>query len=279
MRYSGGGGSGTMHSYGTQHSGNWSQGNYIHSGNANSFQGLHSQDVQSLHHSYGAANWGYHDWDHYFHGAYWGSGWGGWWGGWWGWGYPFWFSYWGGYPFGWGGYYADYFCPYGSAYSTGYPEASYIYAYPNEGQYAANFAPNPATPAGEPQPAADEPQLAADTGAATANEALQYYNEARAAFTRGEYRNALRLAGHSAVESPQNAKVHELTSLALFASGEYRGAATEAHATLALGAPSDWNHLYAYYNDADRYTEQLRKLEKTVADVPKSAAFPLAIST
>ncbi len=67
------------------------------------------------------------------------------------------------------------------------------------------------------------------------------------------------------------AKVHELTSLALFASGEYRAAATEAHAALALGAPSDWTHLYAYYNDADRYTGQLRKLEKTVADVPNSA--------
>ena len=88
---------------------------------------------------------------------------------------------------------------------------------------------------------------------------------------RGDYRSALRLAGHSAVESPQNAKVHELTSLALFASGEYRGAATEAHAALALGAPSDWSHLYAYYNDSDRYTEQLRKLEKSVADAPNSA--------
>ena len=27
----------------------------------------------------------------------------------------------------------------------------------------------------------------------------------------------------------------------------------------------------SYYNDADQYTEQLRKLEKTVADVPNSA--------
>ena len=35
--------------------------------------------------------------------------------------------------------------------------------------------------------------------------------------------------------------------------------------------PATGPNLYAYYNDADRYTEQLRKLEKTVADVPKSA--------
>ena len=73
------------------------------------------------------------------------------------------------------------------------------------------------------------------------------------------------------MESPQNARVHELTSLALFATGEYRGAATAAHAALALGPPGDWAGLYAYYNDADKYTAQLRKLEKTVADVPKSA--------
>ena len=254
---------GHSYSYGGQHSGNWSQGNFSHSGNANWSNGSHSQNFESFHHSNGEGNWGHHDWDHYFHGGYWGAGWNGWGWGWgWGWGYPFWFSYWGGYPFGWGGYYADYFCPYGQVYP--YPAAAYAYSYADDGQYAANYARGPAV-------AADNPQPAADNGEATANEGLQYYNEARAAFSRGDYRSSLRLAGHSGVESPQNAKVHELTSLALFASGEYRGAATEAHFALALGAPSDWTQLYAYYNDADRYTEQLRKLEKTVADVPKSA--------
>jgi len=268
-----GGSAGSSHSsYSPQHysgSANWS-----HSpGSANWSHGPNSPNFHSPYHAYGGADWGYHDWNHYFHGAYWGPGWNGWWG----WGYPFWFSYWGGYPFGWGGYYADYFYPYGQVYATGYP-AAYYYSYPDDGQYAANLAPNAANPAGAPQPAAGGPQAAVDhfqpavdNGEATANEALQYYNDARSAFTRGDYRNALRLAGHSAVESPQNAKVHELTSLALFASGEYRGAATEAHAALVLGEPSDWPHLYAYYNDSDRYSEQLRKLEKTVSDVPTSA--------
>ena len=54
----------------------------------------------------------------------------------------------------------------------------------------ANFAPNSANPASEPQPTAENSQLAADGGGATANEALQYYNEGRAAFTRGDYREA-----------------------------------------------------------------------------------------
>ncbi len=104
-----------------------------------------------------------------------------------------------------------------------------------------------------------------------ASEALQYYNEGRAAFQQGNYHDALRLAGHAGVESPQNPKVHELRSLASFAAGDYLGAATEAHAALALDKPSSWADLYGYYNDNDKYTEQLRKLEKTVATVPNSA--------
>ncbi|MEI8375284.1 MAG: tetratricopeptide repeat protein, partial [Planctomycetota bacterium] len=252
----------------SQHSRSGPQGNSNHSGNPNwghgsnlnKFNSQHSQNFQSWHHPGGYASWGHHGWDHSFHNYYWGPGWNASWY----WGFPFGFAYWGGYPFGWGGYWADYYCPYGTVYANSCPTAAYSYSYADDGQYAVNHAPN--------QPVAtDDSQSAGNDGEATANEGLQYYNEARAVFTRGDYRNALRLAGHSGVESPQNAKVHELTSLALFASGEYRAAATEAHVALALSPPSDWNNLYAYYNDADKYTEHLRTLEKNVADVPKSA--------
>ena len=74
------------------------------------------------------------------------------------------------------------------------------------------------------------------------------------------------------MESPQNAKVHELISLALFASGNYRAAAGEAHAAMALGAIADWKDLYGYYNDVNKYTTQLRALEKAVESNPKDAA-------
>ena len=232
-----------------------------------------SQNFQSSHHAYNYGGWGHNDWDHNFQNHYWGHGWYGPWGwgsgwGWgWGWGDPFWFSYWGGYPFGWGGYWADYFCPYGQVYTSTNPTSTYGYVYPDDGQYAVNYSSTPA-----PTAAADDGvQFSGDDGTSTANEGLQYYNEGRAAFGRGDYRNALRLAGHAGVESPQNAKVHELISLSLFASGDFRGAATDAHAALALGVPGDWKNLYAYYNDAAKYTEQLRKLEKTVSDVPNSA--------
>jgi hypothetical protein len=209
-------------------------------------------------------NWDNHGYWGYNHG-YWGAGWGWGWG--WGWGFPFAFGFWGGYP--WGGYYGDYFCPYGPVYSAQYPVADYGYAYPDSGQYVANFPNGTASPNNEvPQPG-PQAGLADDSAG---NEGLQYYSEGRAAFAQGDYHNALRLAGHASVEAPQNPKVHELTSLAMFATGEYRGAATAAHAALVLGTPSDWTNLYSYYNDAPKYTEQLRKLEKAVSDTPTAAA-------
>jgi tetratricopeptide (TPR) repeat protein len=101
--------------------------------------------------------------------------------------------------------------------------------------------------------------------------ALQLYSGAREAFRTGDYRDALRLANHAAIEAPQNPKVHELISLTLFALGDYRGAAIEAHAALAFGPPSDWPALAEHYADAAAYTKQLRALEAYTGE-HKSAA-------
>ena len=49
--------------------------------------------------------------------------------------------------------------------------------------------------------------------------------KAFAAFKTGEYRQALRLANHAAVDAPRDPRVHEAMSLALFAINDYRGAA------------------------------------------------------
>lgn len=84
------------------------------------------------------------------------------------------------------------------------------------------------------------------------------------AFREGDYGNATRLAGHAAVDDPRNQNVHVLAMLGLFAMGEYRGAAMEAHAVAALGPIPDWPKVYAFYGKLDPYTEQLRKLEKFV---------------
>jgi tetratricopeptide (TPR) repeat protein len=119
----------------------------------------------------------------------------------------------------------------------------------------ADFIPAP------PHPGQAAPQM-------TAAEA---FSQARAAFLQGDYRRALRLANFAEVGLPQNARLQELISLALFALGDYPAAAGRAHAALALGPPSDWPGLYGYYNDVAKYSAQLRKLEKTVADAHNSA--------
>ena len=56
----------------------------------------------------------------------------------------------------------------------------------------------------------------------------------------------------------------------MFALGNYRGAAIEAHAALALGAPMDWNTLQADYGDVSAYTTQLRALEQYASAHPSA---------
>jgi hypothetical protein len=102
-----------------------------------------------------------------------------------------------------------------------------------------------------------------------AAETNDFYSQAIAAFQQGDYRNATRLAGHAAVDEPKNPDVHMLLSLGLFAVGQYRGAAAEAHAVVALGKIPDWPSVIAIYgNDVAAYTKQLRTLEKSVRDNP-----------
>ena len=99
----------------------------------------------------------------------------------------------------------------------------------------------------------------------------KYFAQAQGAFSEGHYKDALRMANHAAVESPQNPKAHELMSLSLFALGDYRGSAIEAHAALALGPAADWPTLYGYYGDDSKYTTQLRALEKYSKENPDAA--------
>ena len=60
--------------------------------------------------------------------------------------------------------------------------------------------------------------------------------------------------------------------MAMFAAGNYRGAAMEAHAAASLGQPMHWDTLYEFYGRVQPYTEQLRALEKFVAENPADAA-------
>jgi tetratricopeptide (TPR) repeat protein len=121
------------------------------------------------------------------------------------------------------------------------------------------------TAPGEPTPAA--PQEAADSP----NDPYEFYGRAITAFNSGEYSKAAYMASHAAVDDPRSPKVHLLLSLALFATGDYRGAAIESHAVVAFGKMPDWPTVFALYGDVEPYTKHLRALEKYAHRHPNSA--------
>lgn len=175
-----------------------------------------------------------------------------------------------------------------SYYGPGYDGYAYVDYYGSGDAYADLPAPPPedsladaggapAEPAVAPgDQAAAPPEAEADSPEAEAGR--QFHADALSAFQGRDYREAARLANHAVIERPRDRKVHELLSLALFAAGEYRGAAMEAHAVAALGPVSDWPTLYRYYNDLPTYEKQLEALGEHVRKNPTSldARFLLA---
>ena len=67
-------------------------------------------------------------------------------------------------------------------------------------------------------PEVQQTQYLATDSSANSQSGEAYFGQAADAFRSGQYRDAMRLANHAAVESPQNPKAPELMSLALFAS-------------------------------------------------------------
>jgi len=102
------------------------------------------------------------------------------------------------------------------------------------------------------------------------NGANAYLDEAIQSLQSGNYQNALRMGEHAVVDSPKDAEAHEVISLAAFALKDYRTAATEAHAVIALGGVPSWEQVYAIYQNVDAFTSQLRELEASVKAHPKS---------
>lgn len=168
-------------------------------------------------------------------------------------------------------YYPSYtrYC-YLGGYGTSYYDGSYTSGYVDGYATAAAETNNvPADNAAGNPPASSQPEWP-DTSSSDPASSAAYRTGALTAFRRGDYRQATRLASHALVDAPQDAKAHELLSLALFAAGEYRGAAMEAHAAASLGPVSDWANLFAYYGDASPYTKQLRALEDYVGKNPSA---------
>jgi tetratricopeptide (TPR) repeat protein len=101
--------------------------------------------------------------------------------------------------------------------------------------------------------------------------AIQVFDQARTAFQRGDYRQALALTDKAIQELPTDATLHEFRALCLFALKDYKQAAATLYAVLAAGPGWDWDTMNYLYPDAVTYTAQLRTLEAYHKANPGSA--------
>jgi len=214
---------------------------------------------------YAGWNWGNQNyWNRYYRNGYYGS--------------PF-FGY-GGYNrypyYGYGGYGLGGWLPgigiglgIGRLFGGGYGYGNYGYGgYGYPGYYDGNYYTgyrgdyvDDSTTVIQEQPQAVEAEVSADT---------DFLASARSAFESGDYERAQRFANHAVIDDPQNAKAHEIISLAMFAQGNFAGSAQALHATVALGSLADWPTLYGYYNDRNKYEEHFNALKQFAREKPQA---------
>jgi tetratricopeptide (TPR) repeat protein len=103
-------------------------------------------------------------------------------------------------------------------------------------------------------------------------EALDKFDQARAAFLARDYEKALKLTDEAVKKMPHDAVLHEFRSLVLFALKRYPEAAAAIHAVLAVGPGWDAKTLSSLYPDMDTYTKHLRALEDAGTKTPSAAA-------
>jgi tetratricopeptide (TPR) repeat protein len=103
-------------------------------------------------------------------------------------------------------------------------------------------------------------------------EAVDKFDQARAAFYDRKYDEALKLTDEAVAQMPRDAVLHEFRSLVLFALKRYPESAATIHAVLDVGPGWDWKTLSGLYANVNTYKDQLRSLEMTRDQDPKSAA-------
>jgi len=121
------------------------------------------------------------------------------------------------------------------------------------------------------QPAAGEQQAAAALPPGVTAEGMALFDQSRAAFSQGDYKQALDLCNQTLKTMPNDAVVHEFRSLVLFALKNYKEAAAAAYAVLSAGPGWNWTTLSGLYGNVADYTPQLRALEAYVKANPKSS--------
>jgi tetratricopeptide (TPR) repeat protein len=124
-------------------------------------------------------------------------------------------------------------------------------------------------PVEAPAPTADQPASALPPG--VSQEAIDKFDQARAAFFERNYENALKLTDEALAHLPHDAVIHEFRSLVLFALKRYAQSAAAIHAVLAVGPGWDTKTLVSLYPDMETYTAHLRALEDARDNNPKAA--------
>jgi tetratricopeptide (TPR) repeat protein len=110
-----------------------------------------------------------------------------------------------------------------------------------------------------------------DPAAPTVVAAVSDSDQARDAFYRGNYAQALASVDAALSKTPSDAVLHELRALCLFAMQKYKDAAVTLYAVLSVTPGWDWTTMSGLYPDVDTYTKQLRALEDYVRQNPDSA--------
>jgi tetratricopeptide (TPR) repeat protein len=95
-------------------------------------------------------------------------------------------------------------------------------------------------------------------------QAMQHFDDARAAFRRSDYNSALRSIDAAIELMPDDATLHEFRALCLFAMGDYQEAAATIYAVLAAGPGWNWETMASLYQSTTTHTQQLRALEAHV---------------
>jgi hypothetical protein len=103
-------------------------------------------------------------------------------------------------------------------------------------------------------------------------EAYRLFDQALAAFKKGDYRGALPLVEQARGKAPNDPAMHEVAALCLFATGDYARAAAILNSLLAAAPGMDWTTLSGLYGNAADYTTQLRALERYCQQKPDDAA-------
>ncbi len=109
-------------------------------------------------------------------------------------------------------------------------------------------------------------------------QALSSFDQGLAKFKAAQYVPALSDFNAALKALPGDAVVHEVRSLALFATGDYKAAAAGLNSLLSSAPGMDWTTMSGLYGNPEDYTTQLRKLEQFCKSNPSdaSACFVLA---